>query len=206
MLKYILFLLLILAFTSCDTSVDPNEVTPSSELFPLSIGNYWQYEESFSSMDTSYINNYTSTITKVEEIGGYSWFMIESVKNNFTEKRYLMLENDSVYELQYNWQTPIRSLEYITPSEKQQSFVALLGGDVGIKKTVTKLDTIINTKIGDFKNCLKYESSTLDWTTIEILVFGIGVVERQVIGHSLGGEQTFKRIEKIISAKINKVP
>ena len=75
MLKYILFLFLILILTSCDSSVDPNKITPSSQFYPLSIGNYWQYEESFSSIDTNYINNYTSTIKKVEEIGAYSWFL-----------------------------------------------------------------------------------------------------------------------------------
>ncbi len=202
MLKYFLFLFIISALTSCDTSTDPNEIKPSAEFMPLSVGNYWKYEENLSSIDTSYINYYTSTITKTEEIGNYKWFKIESVKSNFTQERYLMMENDSVYELQYNWQNPVRSLEYIIPTEKEQSFGSLLGGDAGKTKTVEKLDTIINTKIGDFNNCLKYEYSTLDWTVIEIIAFGIGIVEKQFISHPLGGEQRFKRIERIVSAKI----
>ena len=49
-------------------------------------------------------------------------FYVKSAKTNFTEKTYLMMENDSVYELQYNRQTPLRSLEYINPFEEQQSF------------------------------------------------------------------------------------
>lgn len=202
--KIFLLSISLLLISSCNEEniIIPTEFVPSSEFFPLSVGNYWKYEESFSSADTNYTNNYTSTITGVEEIGGYSWFKIESVKNNVTYKRYLMMQNDSVYELQYAWQNPVRSLEYILPSAKQQSFWALLGGDAMIKKTVTKFDTVLNTKVGSFKDCLQFESLISTWTRKEILVFGVGIVESQFIGNDLGWGKPFKRIAKIVDVKI----
>jgi len=206
MLKIIFSLFTIFIIVSCSSSTEPDKIKPCSEFYPLSVGNYWEYEKSFSSKDSSYIINYKSIITQVEMIGGFKWFKIESAKNNCTQKKYLLMENDSIYELQYNRQNPIRSLEYIIPKEKKESFPSLLGGDVGITKTVEKLDTTIHTKIGDFSNCFRYEYSTPDWTEIEILVYGIGIVERQFICYNfLTGEQTSRTIEIIKNAKLNYV-
>lgn len=102
MLKFIFHLLTIVVIISCNSPTESNAIKPSSEFFPPAVGNYWEYEESFTSVDTSYSVNYISRITKNEEVGSFNWSKIESIKNDYTEARFLMMENDSVYELQYN--------------------------------------------------------------------------------------------------------
>lgn len=197
MYKYIFCLLAVLV-VSCDSSTGPDANKPDSEFIPLKVGNFWEYEESYTSEDTSYTENYTFTITKTEEIGGFLWFKLESK----TGERFLMSEENNVYELQYNRQTPVHSLEYIMPSEKEESFNSLQGGDAGKTKTVEKLDTTINTKMGKFDNCLKYEFSSPDFTVIEILTPEVGIVKRQITSYTLDGEQTYQRVAKIVDAKI----
>lgn len=203
MLKSIFCLFVIFIKTGCSSYTEPNEINTSSEFYPLAIGNYWGYEESFSSEDTIYILNYRSIVTKIENIGGYKWFKIESTKNNYTQKIHLLTENDSVYMLQYQWQNPIRALNYIIPKVKKESFHSLLGGDVGIIKTVEKLDTTIQTNIGEFSNCFRYKYGTLDWTVIEVLVYGIGIVESQIISYNLNGDEISKTVTKIENARID---
>ncbi len=202
--KNILLLLVVLTLTSCD-SVEPPEITPSSEFFPFAVGNYWRYEDNFSSADTNYINKFTTLITDVEEIGNFSWFKFTSEANDFRFYGHLMIENDSVYSLQQNFTNYVRSLEYIIPKGKEQSFYSLMGGDVSLLKKVVKLDTVINTKIGAFKNCFKYEYSTPNSSVKEILAFGIGIIEKEEIGYSLYGEEIYKLSRKILSARIKKV-
>lgn len=202
--KNILLLLVVLTLTSCD-SVEPPEITPSSEFFPFAVGNYWSYEDNFSSADTNYTNKFTILITDVEEIGNYRWFKFTSEANDFRFYDHLMIENDSVYSLQQNFTNYVRSLEYIIPEGKEQSFYSLMGGDVSLLKKVVKLDTVINTKIGAFKNCFKYEYSTPNSSVKEILAFGIGIIEKEEIGYSLYGEEIYKLSRKILSARIKKV-
>lgn len=205
MLKNIILLFFLLAIIGCDSSVEPLQITPSSELFPLSVGNYWRYEDNFSSADTIYTNKFTILITDVEEIGNYRWFKFTSEANDFRFYGHLMIENDSVYSLQQNFTNYVRSLEYIIPKGKEQSFYSLMGGDVSLLKKVVKLDTVINTKIGAVKNCFKYEYSTPNSSVKEILAFGIGIIEKEEIGYSLYGEEIYKLSRKILSARIKKV-
>jgi hypothetical protein len=204
MLKIIFTFFPIIIIVSCSSLVEPEKIKTGSEFYPLAVGNYWKYEGSFSSKDSSYVFNYKSVITQVEIIGGFEWSKIESARNNYTQNRYLLMENDSIYELQYNWRNPIRALVYIIPKNKKESFHSILGGDVGITKTVEKLDTAIHTKIGIFTNCFRYKCSTLDWTEIEILAYGIGIVERQLIHYNfMTGEQISKTTEIVEEANIN---
>jgi hypothetical protein len=79
-----------------------------------------------------------------------------------------------------------------------------MGGDVIIKKTVYSLDTTIITSAGNFNNCLMFEYTSPDWIEREILAFGVGIIEKQMIGFSfITGEKTFSRTEKLTSYKIN---
>lgn len=206
MLKYFSLFILLLTLTSCDSLLGPAEITPASELFPLAIGNYWSYEEFYVSSDTSFTNKFTVLVTGKEQIGNFSWFKLVSEKNNFPFYSHLSIENDSVYSLQQMFSNYIRSLEYIAPKEKIQRYSSLIGGDVGVRKTVVKLDTVINTKIGSFNNCLKYEWSSGGLDVTEIFAYGVGVIEKQIKHYSLYGEEISRVTQKIISARINKVP
>lgn len=206
MLKITFSLIMTFAVSSCTSSTEPTEIIPSSEFYPLAIGNYWEYEVNFSSADSNSFITYKSIVTKVEKIGGYDWFKVETLINNSTYKEHLLIENDSVYRLQYVWQNPIRSLEYIVPKIKKESFHSRLGGDVGLIKTVEKLDTTIHTKIGDFSNCFLYKYTMLEATGIEVLAYGIGIIEGQFIEYNLSGDQISKKIYKILNAKLDNVP
>lgn len=203
MLYYVISIFSIFAIVSCSSSTEPEILKPSSEYFPLSIGNYWEYEESYSSEDSSNTITFKSTITRTERIGGFNWYKIESVRENETSKRHLMIEKDSVYELQYNFQNPIRSLQYIVPKELTETFPSIFGGDVGINKKVEKLDTTIQTNIGVFTNCYRFQYSTSSWTEKEIFVYGIGIVEKHLTVYNVSTGKTSQRISKIKNAKIS---
>ena len=206
----IILLVLIGFLYSCsksDNTIEippPVEIIPSNEFFPLAINNFWEYEESYSSIDTSYTRSFTLTVTDTEYIGNFKWYKIERVRTGWIQYRKLMIENDSVYELQSNFHIPIRSLQYIIPSQRIESFPSWYGGDVQVTRKVERLDTTINTEIGQFNNCYKYEFRTGDYIDYETIAYGIGIIERKTIGYNFRtGEQTFLSIEKITNAKIN---
>lgn len=206
MFKITIYFFIFTLFLGCSSPTETSNNENISRLFPLSVGNYWVYKEHFISSDTSYTVNYKSTVKEITNIGGFNWYKIETPRNDYIQERYLIAENDSVYELQYNWEAPVRSLQYIIPQDSAQEFGSLFGGDVGITKSVFILDTTISTNAGNFSNCIMFEYSTPDWTEREIISLGTGIVERQLLGYSISGGNTYQRITKLENFKINVVP
>lgn|GEM_PF-6101229 len=110
-----------------------------------------------------------------------------------------MAENDSIYELQYNWQYPVRALRFLIPKDSLQLFNSFLGGDIMIIKTASILDSTVTTPIGRYDNCYSYQFSTVDFTKIEIVSPGIGIIEKQYISHGFAGSKKFRKIAKLKS-------
>ncbi|RMH75809.1 MAG: hypothetical protein D6681_22030 [Calditrichaeota bacterium] len=206
MKRKINLLILLLAVWSCSnpggSDKIPEDTTVSTpSLIPLAAGNTWTYTEEYISPDTNYVTEYTVRVTGTEQIGDEVWWKLETWRGDsvITRTRYLIAQNDSIYELQYNWQTPVKSLQYFIPVDSVQRFNSLLGGDVGIAKTASILDTTIITPQGNFSECYMFEYSTPDWTTREILSPKVGIIVNWFIHHpSLGGIE-YERIARIKS-------
>ena len=87
---------------------EPNVNGYVSKIMPMTIGNYWIYKETYTSSDTTYSHDIKSEVTAIKDIGNYWWYEMTITNNDYQATKYYMAENDSIYELQYNWLAPIR--------------------------------------------------------------------------------------------------
>lgn len=207
------FLFVFLLSFSCRKSTEPiisgNErelAEVDKELIPLTIGNYWVFEERFSSRDSTSTHDYKSEVTAITDIGNYSWYEVTTLNNKIKSERYLMAENDSIYELQYNWSTPVRSLQYLIPRKKIQTFRSLSGGDVFHSKTVVKRDSTVKTPSGTYTKCYMFEQSDPNLIEAEIIKPGIGIIVKKQIYRDLSGRLKFIRTAKLKSFLIKERP
>ncbi len=79
---------------SCGKSTGPKSTDVSEEegpetdeyvskLLPMTIGNYWIYEETYTSNDTTYSHDIKSEITAIKNIGNYSWYEMTRTINGY---------------------------------------------------------------------------------------------------------------------------
>lgn len=198
MKKVILFTCL-LFILQCDTGKEPNAPInhhPIPRLreeafFPLEVGNFWTYQETTVCPESTSEVEYTARVVSVQKIGGYVWHRIVFSSVSQRSPRFLRAVNDSIFELQNNFNVPVSALQYFKPSRKEQAFQSLLGGDVRITKTATILDEPVSVPAGTFGECYLFTSQTPDWIEKEIVCSGVGVVQRELIHRTLMGDTTF---------------
>ncbi len=172
----LLLSIITLIFVRCTNPTEHSTPYVSNETFPLSLGNIWFYEEMHISADTTFSRKYSEKVIDIIDSVGYTWSVINW--NNSYYNYLLTAKNDSIYELQNGGDYPVVALTYIFPEDSVTTFQSLLGGDVGLKVTVHKLDTIITNKAGSFSNCYRFDTSNLTVKSYIIISKGIGVIEK----------------------------
>ena len=173
------FALIVIVFSCSNPSESSDE---SNNIFPLTAGNTWTYEQTTTTDSTSETITYSMRVIGSEVIGGKEWQKIDFFSNNsnFTRSSWhLMAIDDKIYELQWNFQNPVSALQYFIPQDSVAEFVTLLGGDVSITKKAKRINTPVTTPAGTFTNCYEFSYASPEWYFVEILAAGIGIVKKE---------------------------
>lgn len=209
MMRYIVFLTLCAAvLLSCS---NPGESADEyTGIFPLSVGVQWTYEQTVFTDSLTEVSTYTLEVDSSVDIGGYNWQRIriyspldEIIMAPFPNFYYLMEENGKIYELQWNFSVPVRSLQYFIPKNRVEEFETLFGGDVFIIKTVRRLSSPIQTPAGTFYHCYEFLHEWPSNFFSEIFVPGVGIVKKEYIyRHFRTGDTIIHVIDQLSDFRI----
>src|SRR3569832_78144 len=124
--RMIHFFFLFIAFPIVSFSQKTTK-TATESFIPLKIGNYWVYS---SSIPSDKLDTVKITKERTVELG----------KGYYINNQLWVEKNDSVYIFQSGrGGTEFPTLQYF-PSERETSFGAIIGGDVRVQRTVTKIN------------------------------------------------------------------
>lgn len=182
---YSTFILLIIGgckqdITSVNPPIEPTEFRKA--LFPLAVGNKWTYTDSLFSGGSVSAETYTIVVSGFRfENGKVWWQLLERRSSSTIDLVELMARNDSIFSLQYNFQYPVSSLEYIPPPTTKDTlrFYSLLGGDVIIQKSVW-LNGPYVVPAGSFDSCAVFFSMATPGGFIEVLKPKIGIIQKEI--------------------------
>lgn len=186
-MKTIFSLLILFLIFSCNKTVTGNTddniriIEPQDRLIPYAVNNYWVYDYSLTSSDTSYSYEYKEEITGYDTIGNIIWYRQTYFQDTLEYYyRNYIISSDSVFDLQYNWTYPLKIIEYIVPSYEGQILHTMIGGDVTSHKTMGFVDSVVSTSLSDFSDCYYYKSFYRTSNNIEFIKYGVGIVKRIV--------------------------
>ena len=205
-MKKIIFFIAVVVTFQCNFIKDPvltrNSIQGANVFYPLTVGNFWDYTEITYRSDDTLKTEYTARVEDVENIIDVEWSRIVFSPESQISPRYLRVKNDSVFELQYNFNIPVEALKYLKPTGKVQQFQSLLEGDVQIVKTAYILDDPVTTPAGIFDKCYMFVHETPDWIFKEILSDGVGIVRSEFVDRTLEGDTVFIRITELKNYRV----
>jgi hypothetical protein len=166
--KVILFFVLCAGFSvQGQTIVDKAGHIP---LIPLKVGNYWIYSNS-NHLD----KNDTIRVIRTKEVGLYTAYVFDG--------ELVMESGDTIYNFQYGQirdSPPFRCREYC-PSEKENTYNIVIGGDMLGHRSVTKIYGLYKVNNKEYRDCYEFN----DGMKRVVISRGIGIIERT--GSSWGG-------------------
>lgn len=177
---------ILLVFGGCKSDI--SSVNPTDEpmefrqaLFPLAVGNEWTYIDSLFTGDSVSIDTYTIVVSGFRFENGKVWWQLQKRSHSSTFNLVeLTARNDSIFSLQYNFQNPVSSLEYIPPSTTDTlRFYSLIGGDAIVQKTVW-LNGKYVTPAGSFDSCAVFFSLATPGGYVEVLKPKLGIVLKEI--------------------------
>jgi hypothetical protein len=131
--------------------------------------------------ETVSVETYTVLVSSFQYDNARVWWQLQerrpSSKINLME---IAARNDSIFSLQYNFQSTVSSLDYIPPSPTDTlHFYSLVGGDVIVTKTVW-LNGTYSVPAGVFDSCAVFFSLVTPGGFTEILKLRIGIIQREI--------------------------
>lgn len=173
---------LLLALNGCkddSTSVlSPPEPTEfRNSLIPFAVGNRWTYIDSLFTDSPVAVETYSMSVVGFRRENGLVWWQLSDSRIPSTVIEYAV-RNDSILNLQYNFQNPVESLEYI-PAHAADTvqFLSMIGGDVMVSKYVYALNPGVIVPAGTFSGCIAVE---MRGGYQEILKPRLGLIQREV--------------------------
>jgi hypothetical protein len=165
--------------TSITTPPEPTEFRQA--LIPLAVGNQWTYVDSLFTGSTVSVDSYTVIVSSFRFEGGKVWWQLQERRSSSTINLVeITARHDSIFSLQYNFQFPVSSLDYIPPSPTDTlHFYSLVGGDVIVTKTVW-LNGTYSVPAGVFDSCAVFFSLVTPGGFKEILKPRIGIIQREI--------------------------
>lgn len=153
--------------TSATTST-----TASSKkgIFPLAVGNYWVYRDSTFN-DGAFASSSTDTvrISKESNWNGRKTFV-------FNDGREWYASGDTVYQLHMQRTQVKTSSPALLLTDKESTFNYVMGGDVVIQKTVSRLSACPSSKWNS-GTCYKYSDNCGGYTIVNT---GVGVLREKI--------------------------
>jgi hypothetical protein len=164
---------------SVTTPPEPMEFRQA--LIPLAVGNEWTYVDSLFSGETVSVETYTVLVSSFRYDNARAWWQLQERRASSTiNLMEIAARNDSIFSLQYNFQSPVSSLDYIPPSPTDTlHFYSLVGGDVIVTKTVW-LNGTYSVPAGVFDSCAVFVSLVTPGGFTEILKPRIGIIQREI--------------------------
>lgn len=168
--------------------IDNTPVNPPSEptefryaLLPLAVGNEWTYTDSLFTSDSVSVETHTLTVSSYRFENGKVWWQIQDRRHGHTTNLVeVTARNDSIFSLQYNFQYPVSSLDYIPPSPTDTlRFSSLVGGDVIVQKSVW-LNGEYVVPAGSFDSCAVFFSRITPGGYTEVLKPKVGIVQKEI--------------------------
>ncbi|MDQ3047352.1 MAG: hypothetical protein M3R27_07370 [Bacteroidota bacterium] len=146
------------------TSVGQSTSISSTQLIPLTIGNYWVYSNSD---DAEKFDTVKITRTKI----------IRTDTGYYYNGNLWLERNDSVYEFQSQRSGSIfPTLQYFS-SDKPVEYGIVIGGDVLSRRSVTKLKAPYTVKGKEYLNCYEFAERREKGYVFTIISKGIGIIE-----------------------------
>ncbi len=173
---------LVLAFAGCKdeaTSPDsrPEPVEFRNALLPFALGNQWTYVDSLFTESSVSVETYSVAVIDFRIEGDNVWWQIQDSRTPGSTIEYAV-RNDSVLNLQYNFQHPVESLEYIpAPAADTVYFSSLVGGDVMVSKYACQASFPVTVPAGTFTGCA---STGIQGGYLEILKPQLGIIQKEV--------------------------
>lgn len=167
--------------TSTSVTTPPEPVEFRQALFPLAVGNEWTYVDSLFSGQAVSVETYTLTVSTFRFENGKVWWQLQERRPSSTMNLIeITARNDSIFSLQYNFEFPVSSLDYIPPSPTDTlHFYSLFGGDVILTKSVWLNGSYI-VPAGVFDSCAVFFSLVTPGGFTEILKPRIGIVQKEI--------------------------
>jgi hypothetical protein len=165
--------------TSITTPAEPTEFRQA--LIPLAVGNQWTYVDSLFTGSTVSVDTYTVLVSSFRFESGKVWWQLQERRPSSTINLVeIAARNDSIFSLQYNFQFPVSSLDYIPPPATDTlRFYSLLGGDVVLQKSVW-LNGVYAVPAGSFDSCAVFFSLATPGGFVEVLKAKIGIVQKEI--------------------------
>jgi hypothetical protein len=181
--KGLIFLVLILTVSSCDLLTN-NPAPPQKDktLYPLTVGNYWQYNNFFISepqSDTTYLDPTITTVVGTKKINGITFQELQThiYLPRYIDVQYLFSRNDSIFEKNYSGSNQL-ALKYIKPQQDTVNFFYDIGNRIYVK-TAYRMDTTIVTPAGKFSDCYFYDFDQFDFRFRDIIVPDVGIIKSE---------------------------
>ncbi len=162
---------------SCHRMPTEFDVYIQEGIFPLIPGSLWEYEVGMPVGDA--YQSYTETVRVggTTTINGKKAYEVIHTVSGKEKKAYYYVHQDSVFELHYNFRQPIWALRYIMPQQTPVTFNSFLFGDASVRITVTRIDSLIQTPAGDFRQSYQFVQDRGSYYIEEYLVPKVGLVK-----------------------------
>ncbi len=170
------FFLLVLCgyvfFTACSDSDTSTNPTIGGYILPAAVGNYWIYQTTITTTDTTYARQDTLRVAGTETRNGSLWYDFRYGTN--TNATFLFRNIESGLKIYAN---NTESLLYPYPAAKDATSQANIGnGWVAVK--VTSINESVTTPVGTFKcYCYSYNEGS-DKTYKDYMAQGVGYIRR----------------------------
>jgi hypothetical protein len=181
--NFMIIILLPLGCKESSTSVTnpPEPVDFRQALIPLAVGNQWTYRDSLFAGDSISTETYTVRVSSFRYENDKVWWQLQQQwpvsTMNLME---VTARNDSIFSLQYNFEYPVSSLDYLPPPVTDTiRFFSLLGGDVVIEKSVWLAGEFI-VPAGSFDSCAIFFSRITPNGFTEVLKPRIGIIQKEI--------------------------
>lgn len=180
---FTIFILLPIGCKESTTSVTklPEPVEFRQAFIPLAVGNKWTYRDSLFSGDSISTETYTIRVSSFRYDNGKVWWQLQQQWPTSTMNLMeVTARNDSIFSLQYNFDHPVSSLDYLPPPATDTlRFFSLSGGDVVIEKSVWLAGEFI-VPVGSFDSCAIFFSRITPDGFTEVLKPRIGIIQKEI--------------------------
>jgi hypothetical protein len=184
--KGIIFLGIFFLAISCDSLINnPSSSERQLPLYPLNIGNKWEYNYYYISIpqkDTTFLDPTVTTVVKDRIINDISFKEVHSQKQIHPihiDVEYFYSRNDSVFqEVSISGENTV-GLLFIDPKEDTITYNFSSEAPYNNEITAYKIDTTISTPVGSFTNCYFYDEKHDSWLIRTILVPGVGIIKKE---------------------------
>ncbi len=171
-------------FFSCEESADIVIINPPNgntiPYYPMEFGNTWLYTDTIITNAETTVTQYYMVIVLHRFDSTGSWWKFQSSPDTLLHSYELMIENDTVFDLQWGWGGPFANNRYIKPPLNDTlTYLSLLGGDIGYHIKAYHYQGCFSTPAGLFGRCDVFQTNfNHDGThrRYEIIAPGVGLV------------------------------